>query len=279
MQGSPSRPVLIPVLLFLAAKPVLCQARVADQAGPVAPAVSWKNLPRYLLEDQKAIWSSPFHVSRPAVKWWVIFGGITAGLIATDERMSKQLPNTKSQMSVAGWTSKPGAIYSLIPIDAAFYLLGARMHDARLRETGILGAEALAGALVADTIIKSATQRQRPVEGNGEGSFWHGAGRFWNQGSSFPSGHAIETWSLASVVAHEYPHPRWIPVLAYGVATTVSASRFAARKHFPSDVVAGAAMGWFTGTYVYRRRHDSSLDASDSRFHRFLAHVHIGGLQ
>jgi len=32
----------------------------------------------------------------------------------------------------------------------------------------------------------------------------------------------------------------------------VSASRVAANKHFASDVVTGALMGWFIGRYVYQ---------------------------
>src|SRR4029079_3669627 len=124
----------------------------------------------------------------------------------------------------------------------------------RFRETGILGFEALADTALVVGLLKVAVNRERPLEGSSGGSFWSGQARPWD--SSFPSGHAVSSWALASIVAHEYPHPRIVPVLAYGRAGTVIGSRFAARRHFASDVVVGAAMGWFIGDYIFAKRHN-----------------------
>jgi len=38
------------------------------------------------LLDQKEIWTSPFHMRRQDIKWWVGIAGVTAALIATDHR-------------------------------------------------------------------------------------------------------------------------------------------------------------------------------------------------
>ncbi|HUJ21799.1 MAG TPA: phosphatase PAP2 family protein [Bryobacteraceae bacterium] len=245
----------------------------------VQPGSPWKRLPGYLWDDQKAIWTSPFRASRQNVKWWVVFGSVTAGLIATDEWTSKQLPNTNSQVSVSTWASRFGQIYVLAPAAAGLYTLGAKRDNDRLRETGLMALEALADSAIVTEVLKAATQRQRPLEGTGEGGFWQGKGRIWNSGASFPSGHAIETWTMASVIAHEYPHPRIIPVLVYAYAMGVNAARFAARRHFASDIMAGAAMGWFIGEYTYTKRHSADIDEQQSAFRRALAHVHFGGLQ
>jgi len=83
---------------------------------------------------------------------------------------------------------------------------------------------------------------QKPIEKN--------AGDFWGGGTSFPSGHAIQIWSIASLVAHEYRQNMIVQVTAYSLAGIVSASRVAAQKHFASDVVLGGTMGWFIGRYV-----------------------------
>src|SRR5678815_55670 len=138
------------------------------------------------------------------------------------------------------------------------YFIGLGADKQRFRETGILGFEALADTELLVTFSKLVTHRERPLEGNGNGSFWSEQCTLWN--SSFPSGHAINSWALASIVAHEYPRPRIIPIIAYGLATTVVGARFAARQHFASDVVIGAAMGWFIGDYVYAKRHNQELD-------------------
>jgi membrane-associated phospholipid phosphatase len=234
----------------------------------------WKRLPRYILQDQKAIWTSPFHTSKSDAKWWVIFGGTTAALIATDRWTSKQLPNTSSQIAVATWTSRLGTAYSLLPISGTFYFIGLGAHDEHFRETGILGFEAIANAAIVSTIIKLATHRQRPLEGNGNGAFWGTKGSYLN--ASFPSGHAINSWALASVVAHEYPNHLIVPITAYGLATLVSVSRLAARQHFASDIVVGSAMGWFIGDYTFAKRHNRELDKA-SALDRVRAHVHVGG--
>jgi len=228
----------------------------------------------YILQDQKAIWTSPFHTTKSNRKWWLIFGGATAGLIATDHWTSKQLPNTNDQLAVAKWTSKFGGAPFLLPATGAFYFIGLGTDNQRFRETGILGFEALANTELGVVAAKLVTHRERPLEGNGNGTFLGGNGSVWN--SSFPSGHAINAWAFASIVAHEYPRPLIVPIVVYGLAGTVVASRFAARQHFASDVVLGGAMGWFIGDYVFAKRHNRDLE-NLSALDRVMSHIHLGG--
>ena len=232
-------------------------------------------MPRYVWEDQKAIWTSPFHTAKRDIKYWVIFGAATGALIATDKWTEKQLPNTNAQVRLGSYTSNLGAAYTLIPISAGFYFLGTAKGSEHFRETGLLSFEALIDTALVEVILKSATDRARPLEGNGKGGFWDSTGGPYN--SSFPSGHAINTFALASVFAHEYPHNKWIKILIYGYAGTVVGARLAARKHFPGDVVAGGAMGWFIGDYVYAKRHNPELDSKQSTLQKVLVHVSIGG--
>ena len=235
-------------------------------------------MPRYILQDQKAIWTSPFHTSRSDVKWWAIFGGATAALIATDQWTVKQLPNSSGQVSVSTWGSRLGAAYSLIPISAGFYFIGTGTHDERFRETGLIAFETLIDANIVGEVIKVVADRARPLESDGKGRFWDSPNARWQSG--FPSGHALSTWALASVVAHQYPHPLIIPIIAYGLASSVIVARVGARQHFPGDVVAGAAMGWFIGDFAYGRRHNDELDQKPIVAQKILSHVHVGlGIQ
>jgi hypothetical protein len=43
------------------------------------------------------------------------------------------------------------------------------------------------------------------------------------------------------------------------LAGILSTARFAAQRHFASDIVAGGAMGWFIGRYVYRTHMDHAI--------------------
>jgi membrane-associated phospholipid phosphatase len=305
MRDSLRIPVAVPLLLVFATAPIFGQETKSDNAAkqeneaaaagadsgsalevqPGPPTLKtkditherkiapWVRLPRYIVHDQKAIWTSPFHTSKQNAKWWAIFGGTTVLLIATDKWSAKQLPNTHDQLSIANWTSDIGAAYALLPISGTFYFIGLGAGSERFRETGILGFEALANAAIVSNVFKLMTRRERPLEGDGNGHFWGSKASVTN--ASFPSGHAINTWAIASIVAHEYPHSI-VPIMAYGLATTVSASRFAARRHFASDIIVGGAMGWFIGDWVFAKRHNRELE-KESALSRLKSHIHIGG--
>jgi membrane-associated phospholipid phosphatase len=206
-----------------------------------------KDFVKDILRDQKQLWTSPFRMKGRDVKWWLIFGAATGALIATDHRSAQVLPNTADQIAYSRGISRVGAVYTLIPIAGGLYLGGLLTGHSKLRETGFLGGEAVVDSLIVSEIIKAATRRQRPLEGDGGGHFYHGS-------DGFPSGHTIDSFALASVVAHEYQGNKGIALLAYGFASVVGAARFSSRQHNASDIVAGAAMGWFIGRHVSEAR-------------------------
>jgi membrane-associated phospholipid phosphatase len=251
--------------------PVIKQKDIWNETGIFHPFV---RMPKYILQDQKAIWTSPVHTVKADVKYWVIFGAATTALVATDRWTVKQLPNSSSQVSVSTWGSRFGSAYSLIPITAGFYFIGSGTHEERFRETGLIGFETLIDSSLLVEAIKLVSDRARPLESDGKGHFWDSTNGRWSSG--FPSGHAINVWALASVVAHQYPHPRIVPILAYALASTVVVARVGARQHFPGDVVAGSAMGWFIGDYVYGKRHNRELDQKRNVARKVLDRVHLG---
>jgi membrane-associated phospholipid phosphatase len=110
-----------------------------------------------------------------------------------------------------------------------------------------LSAEAFANTLPVYLGLQLITGRERPNEGTGNGRFWRNNAL----NSSFPSGHALFAWSMASVIAHEYPRS-WVKWLAYGTATAVSVARFSGREHFPSDVVVGSVIGYLIGRHIFQ---------------------------
>jgi hypothetical protein len=57
----------------------------------------------------------------------------------------------------------------------------------------------------------------------------------------------------------KYAPGKVTPILAYTLASVVSVSRFTARKHFASDILAGGAMGWFIGGYVFEHHLDPNI--------------------
>jgi membrane-associated phospholipid phosphatase len=243
----------------------------SDASGYVHP---FCRMGQFVLRDQKSIFTSPFHTSKKQVKWWAVIGGATGALIATDKYVSKNAPNSAWIHSAGNDVSYLGQSYTLLPIAAAMYFSGTAAHSDHFRETGLLSFEALADVTIAQLVLKSVFDRQRPLEGQGNGEFGASTGARYS--SSFPSGHAIETFALASVLVHEYPHKRWVKVLAYSYAAGVVGARLAANQHFPGDVMAGGAIGWFVGDFVYGKRHNPALNKAPTITEKILDHVQIG---
>jgi membrane-associated phospholipid phosphatase len=234
----------------------------------------FRRMPRFIVQDQVKIWTSPFHTSSRDAKWWGIFGFATAALIATDQFSSKALPNSNDQVLAGKYVSNIGAAYTLVPLSAAFYFIGTASKTEHFRETGLLSFETLINSTLVEVVIKAATRRERPLEGDGKGHFWAANGSALN--ASFPSGHATNTFALASIFAHQYHNHIAVPIVAYSLAGLVVGARIAAQKHFPGDVVPGAAMGWFIGDYVYGRRHNPSLDEKRPISYRLMDHFRLG---
>ncbi len=207
-----------------------------------------------LLRDQRAIWTSPFHL-REGKPWRLIaIGGVSTALLLTDEHTAARLGDNKGRFTISNDVSRAGAWYGLAGVSGAFYLVGRATGNAKARETGVLSAEALIDGIIVGQALKVITQRKRPLDQPGEAKFFTG-------GVAFPSGHSVNAWAVASVVAHEYDNLP-VQISAYALAGLVSVSRFTGRRHYLSDIFVGGAIGYGIGRYVYRAHHDATLDAS-----------------
>ena len=219
-------------------------------------ARTFSGLVKDFLGDQRSIWTSPERLRFDDTEWLVPLAGFTTGLFLTDRQVSGHLAaDIKTQQH-----------YRSIATDGSFALAGvggglavwsAFSHNDHQRETGFLSGEAGIDSLIVAEALKYSFQRQRPFEGNG-------GGHFFSSGTSFPSEHSAFAWSVAGIIAHEYPG-RLPRLFAYGLATTVSLSRIQSRDHFPSDVLVGSALGYLISQYVYSKHHDPELGGAEWR--------------
>src|SRR6267142_1326085 len=217
----------------------------------------FEGLGKRFLEDQKQIWTSPARLRFSDTDWLVPLSGITAGLFVTDRDFNKHLSQSPSTISHYKTLSNAG-VGALIGGAGGMWLLGHVRHNEHWSETGFLAGEAALNSLVAVETFKYSLRRDRPYQGNGAGSF------FQNGGTSFPSEHAAAAWSVAGVIAHEYPSP-FVKVMAYGLASLVSVSRVKAHQHFPSDVLVGSVIGNLVAQDIYSRHHDFELGGGEWR--------------
>jgi membrane-associated phospholipid phosphatase len=232
------------------------EAKTELPENPIPPTHSAKSeenrlvtpIMKHLALDQKQFWTAPFHLDREDAKLLVPFAAFTGGLIAGDGWISRRVPTSQINRSKS---ISDYATYSFIGAAGASYLWGHFTRNDHLRETGLLASEAALNSAAVAYLFKTVTQRPRPLDGTGNGTFFEG-------GSSFPSEHSAIAWSMASVVAHEYPGTL-TKLAAYGLASAVTVTRVTGKQHFSSDVVVGSALGWYFARQIYRAHHDLEL--------------------
>jgi membrane-associated phospholipid phosphatase len=198
------------------------------------------------LQDQKELYAAPFKVKN--LKWDALFLGTTGALLATDRQVMRNISNDNVDI---GHSVALAMLLGTAAVPGVTWLYGLKTGDRHADETGYLTLESLANTFVIYTPMQFIAGRERPDEGTGNGRFWRHGG--FN--TSFPAGHPMFTWAMASVVAHEYPKT-WVKVLVYGAAVSVSGGRLVGRNHFPSDVWVGSILGYLVGTHIFHAHCD-----------------------
>lgn len=66
---------------------------------------------------------------------------------------------------------------------------------------------------------------------------------------AFPSGHASASFAVATVFTRYFPQMAWF---FYATASFIALSRFIRGSHFPTDILAGALLGYLVGFVVAR---------------------------
>jgi undecaprenyl-diphosphatase len=123
-------------------------------------------------------------------------------------------------------------LVTLLIITALVFLLLKKWFEALL-----VAGSGICGTLVI-YILKTATGRERPA-------LWETR---WYWGTSFPSGHTLETACFATALtlclSRVWPHKaRWIGTLAFTWVILVGISRMVLGVHWPTDVLAAACIG------------------------------------
>ena len=185
----------------------------------------------------------PRNAVRPGnLVWELPILGTTGVLIAKVDRPAANRIQSQSLQQTASLWSNVG-LGMEIGSSALAYGAGCAGHRPHLRDAGFTALAAMGAAGTVDLALKLAFDRQFPYKADSTGKFWGG-------GRSFPSGHSATSFAFAAVVAHRYPQNKWVKWGAYALAAGVSLSRYPAKKHFPSDILMGATLGYVTGAYL-----------------------------
>ncbi len=199
--------------------------------------------------DTKTIVAEPFHWK---AKQWSVFASVAGVSVITYvydkeiydffQRNRTQTTESISKYAIEPWGS---GLYSL-PLLAGIYLAG--IHNNRHRNVALTGLKAYLISGGAVQIAKYIFHRHRPGDDDPPNPYlWEGPFPFTTDYTSFPSGHTTAAFAVASVLAYGYRDKIWVGLTSYTIATLVGISRIHDGKHWPTDVIGGAALGTFIG--------------------------------
>jgi len=221
-----------------------------------------------MIEDQGKLWTSPFRIKKQDLKFWIPVLTATAVSIIYDEEIYSSIKNFQNQHD---WVSEISPVITkggeAFPVEAGalFVISGLIFRNEKAKQTGYIALQTWVHAGLIVQVSKLIFGRQRPSYEDGVDR-WHGfpesLNRFRKDGpvskyDAFPSGHTIEAFGLATVIAEQYKDIKIVPIISYSLAAGVGLSRITEDTHWLSDVILGAAMGYGIGKYMVRERKDT----------------------
>jgi membrane-associated phospholipid phosphatase len=215
-----------------------------------------------LIADQKQIWSFPIRLVQ-GQDWTPTAAvlGTTAGLVAFDPSEAGYFRHTPTFHGFNNVFTGNATAIGMGAVPASLYAIGLIRSDSKMQHTALLAGEAMADAAILTTVLKNATRRVKPAgfpaSGNLSDSWFEKRGSpssYIKGNGSFPSGHTMEAFSVATIIARRYQNHRWVPYAAYGLAAVVGFSRLSLSVHFLSDVFMGGALGYSMSRFTVLRQ-------------------------
>ena len=166
---------------------------------------------------------------------YAVLGG--AGLVAAavhneDTRVNAHFQGGNTKIFAAG--QYIGQSYTIGAAAFATYLVGRVKKNEKATHIGIDELRALLESELIVQGLKYTVRRERP-----EGT-----------GYAFPSGHAADSFAAATVLQRHFGAKAAIPT--YILASYVAMSRLHENRHYLSDVIFGAGVGYMVGHTVTR---------------------------
>ncbi len=206
-------------VLYSAGRVVSSPARISKEDLPAIGAVAAGGLALYSLDGQ-----------------------LRHGFLKNRSKLNDDISRNAEKLGNGGYDAA---------IVAGYGGLGLLLKDPYMQDTALLAAESFLAANTAGTLLKYTAGRARPYAEDGKRRFT--PFKFKTARTSFPSGHTVSAFSVASVFAAR-AESTVVKVLAYSLASSVAFQRVYADKHWASDVLAGAAIGTAVGRWVAAKK-------------------------
>ena len=164
--------------------------------------------------------------------------GLGAALAGASRSMDHDIADhLDDRHTIAGWEDAGnwlGHPAMHVTFAGAMYFYSRLRNDRATTERSLILIEGLTLTHITTGLLKVAFQRDRP---NGDGL-------------GFPSGHVASTFALASMLDEMYGHKVGYPM--YLLGSFIAYARMSEDKHYLSDAMFGAFLGYAIGKAVFR---------------------------
>ena len=205
----------------------------------------------------KGIFSDARYALTSPLRWdkadWTtasIVAGVTGVFFVLDDDINEEVKKNRSSTtdSISDVFEPFGNSAFTLPAMMGFYIYGNFWENEKVERTALLAVESFLVTSLFTGALKVIMGRTRPFDGVSADEFKGPT----TSNNAFPSGHTSTAFAIATVVANEYEHIPLISPLSYGIATMTGFSRMNDNKHWASDVVFGAALGYFTSKTILK---------------------------
>ena len=254
-------------------------SRKTDSAGKQSNNISqkayndntsftFKSYFQLLGDDLKQEFTKPFHMKGKDWARLAKFSVVAVGVGFADEPIQRNMVELTAKHSgirkLSSTITKFGGTYEIYTL-AAFGTYGVIFNNDKMKTTTLLATQAFIAGGAVESVTKYLTGRTRPSaygpNTESEPKFYgpfsktarniNGAKEY----SSFPSGHTTVAFAAATVFAKEYSNTVYVPIIAYSAATLIGLSRLTENKHWATDVLVGAGLGYLSGNLVVNNYH------------------------
>lgn len=229
----------------------------AQYSTDTARLIEYESTGAYLgsyFTDGIDIATGPFHWEK---KDWIIAGStlaVASLIYIFDEDIRNFFQRNRSPFTddVSKNFIEPFGIglYSM-PLFGLLFLYGETHQDSKSKTVALNGVKTFVLSVAFVTVLKQITKRHRPYHDlTANPNLWEGP--FGDPDyASFPSGHTMVSFALASYVSSAYKEKPWVGIASYSIAGLVGLSRLNNDKHWASDVFVGAVLGYAVGKCIY----------------------------
>lgn len=181
-----------------------------------------------------------------------IIGGSAGILMFTADKAAREMVLRNQKEAFKSFSKVMYPFGNRLPpvLLAGLYATSLVTKNRRLEHVTLSATKSLAISTVVYTSSKALIRRQRPTRTDDPLNF---VAPFTKKGfTSFPSGHANTAFSVATAFAMHYKDVKWVPWVAYSLASLTALSRLYDDRHWVSDVLIGASVGHFITRGIYK---------------------------